>query len=117
VCESWILSNYFSDWELVMQYAYMNIHVHIEDHIVELIGIDDTSSPHGGYVNAWNFKIMGTHLGITTLYVSPLLINTNILRPQLAFIVRFSVGKLGHASLKIILDIRSVLHSNLDKKF
>ncbi|KAE8021482.1 hypothetical protein FH972_007367 [Carpinus fangiana] len=54
------------------QYAYMNIHVHNEDHIIELIDIDDTSSPRDGYVNVKvpNFKIMGTHLGITTLYVS-----------------------------------------------
>ncbi|KAK4603548.1 hypothetical protein RGQ29_012174 [Quercus rubra] len=52
------------------QYAYMNIHVHIEDHIVELVGIDDTSSPHGGHVKGPNFKIMGTRLGISTLYVS-----------------------------------------------
>ena len=83
MCESWffssILDNNLSDWELVMQYAYMNIHVHNEDHIIELIDIDDTSSPRDGYVNvkAPNFKIMGTHLGITTLYVSSLLIYMN----------------------------------------
>ncbi|KAF5479668.1 hypothetical protein F2P56_000470 [Juglans regia] len=52
------------------QYAYMNIHVHIEDHIVKLVGIADTSSSRGEYVNSPNFEIMGTHLGITTLYVS-----------------------------------------------
>lgn len=83
-----------------MQYAYMNIHVHIEDHMVELVGIDDTSSPHGGHVKGPNFKIMGTRLGITTLYVSSLLINTNILCPQLSSIVRFSVGNLGWRKFK-----------------
>jgi hypothetical protein len=83
VCESWfflsVLDNNLSDWELVMQFAYMNIHVHIEEHIIELIDIDDTSSPRDGYVkvNAPNFKIMGAHLGITTLYVSSLLIYVN----------------------------------------
>lgn len=83
MCESWfflsVLDNNLSDWELVMQFAYMNIHVHIEEHIIELIDIDDTSSPRDGYVkvNAPNFKIMGAHLGITTLYVSSLLIYVN----------------------------------------
>lgn len=54
------------------QYAYMNIRVHIEDPIVELIDVDDTPSDHDRYVkmNAANFKILGAHLGITTLYVS-----------------------------------------------
>lgn len=68
----------------MLQFAYMNIHVHIEDHIVKLIGIADTSSPRGKYVNSPNFEIVGTHLGITTLYVSSLLIYTNILCLQLS---------------------------------
>lgn len=55
-----------------MQYAYMNIRVYIEDHIVELVGNDDMLSPGDGYVNAPNFKIIAKHLGITTLYVSSL---------------------------------------------
>ncbi|KAK9004035.1 hypothetical protein V6N11_001853 [Hibiscus sabdariffa] len=54
----------------IPQYAYMNIHVHIEDDVVELVDKDDFSSPSGGYVSAQNFKIRAKHLGITTLYVS-----------------------------------------------
>lgn len=52
------------------QYTYMNIHVHIEDHVVNLVDIDCTSSPCHGYVHSANFTIKGTRLGITTLYVS-----------------------------------------------
>ncbi|KAK9225059.1 hypothetical protein WN943_010100 [Citrus x changshan-huyou] len=52
------------------QYTYMDIRVHIEDHIVELIDDDATSSPDGGYFSMSSFKIMAKHLGITTLYVS-----------------------------------------------
>ncbi|XP_038715182.1 nuclear pore complex protein GP210 isoform X2 [Tripterygium wilfordii] len=51
------------------QYAYMNIHVHIENHIVKLVD-NDISSPGGGHVSAPNFTIVAQHLGITTLYVS-----------------------------------------------
>ncbi|KAL5860539.1 hypothetical protein ACOSQ4_001835 [Xanthoceras sorbifolium] len=52
------------------QYADMDIHVYIESHIVELVDDDDVSTPDGGYVSSSSFKIMGKHLGITTLYVS-----------------------------------------------
>ncbi|KAJ4729295.1 nuclear pore complex protein [Melia azedarach] len=52
------------------QYAYMDIRVHIEDHIIELVDNDATSSPDDGYVSMSSFKIMAKHLGITTLYVS-----------------------------------------------
>ncbi|OMO69335.1 Bacterial Ig-like, group 2 [Corchorus olitorius] len=54
----------------ISQYAYMNIHVHIEDNIVELVEKDDISTPAGGYIGAQNFKIRAKYLGITTLYVS-----------------------------------------------
>ncbi|OMO59291.1 Bacterial Ig-like, group 2 [Corchorus capsularis] len=54
----------------ISQYAYMNIHVHIEDDIVELVEKDDISTPAGGYIGAQNFKIRAKYLGITTLYVS-----------------------------------------------
>ncbi|XVE67869.1 hypothetical protein DITRI_Ditri09bG0022500 [Diplodiscus trichospermus] len=54
----------------ISQYAYMNIHVHIEDDIVVLVDKDDISSLGGGYFGAQNFKISAKHLGITTLYVS-----------------------------------------------
>lgn len=53
-----------------MQFAYMNIQVHIEEHIVAFVDNEDISSPGGRYVNTPKFKIMAMHLGITTLYVS-----------------------------------------------
>ncbi|GAY46849.1 hypothetical protein CUMW_100160 [Citrus unshiu] len=56
--------------EISLMYTYMDIRVHIEDHIVELIDDDATSSPDGGYFSMSSFKIMAKHLGITTLYVS-----------------------------------------------
>lgn len=49
------------------QFVYMNIHVHIEDTIVELLDADSLSSLVGRHVNA---PIKGRYLGITTLYVS-----------------------------------------------
>ncbi|XP_007031576.2 PREDICTED: nuclear pore complex protein GP210 [Theobroma cacao] len=54
----------------ISQYAFMNIHVHIEDDTVELVDKDDISTPGGGYIGAQNFKVRAKHLGITTLYVS-----------------------------------------------
>ncbi|KAH1248383.1 Nuclear pore complex protein [Glycine max] len=52
------------------QFVYMNLHVHVEDSIIELVDTEDFSSLVGGHVNAPSFKIKGRHLGITTLYVS-----------------------------------------------
>ncbi|KAL3345007.1 hypothetical protein AABB24_024120 [Solanum stoloniferum] len=52
------------------QYVYMNIRVHIEDHIIELVNEDDFSCCDDGYVNVPNFRIRAARLGITTLYVS-----------------------------------------------
>lgn len=57
-----------------MQFAYMNIQVHIEDRTVELVDNDGISIPGGGYVNKPKFKIRAAHLGITTIYVSLLLV-------------------------------------------
>ena len=55
----------------MMQFVYMNISVHIEDPIIELLDDDNFSSLAGGYVNAPSFRIKGRYLGITTIYVSP----------------------------------------------
>ncbi|XP_058778625.1 nuclear pore complex protein GP210 isoform X1 [Vicia villosa] len=52
------------------QFVYMNIHVHIEDTIIELLDADSLSSLVGRHINAPSFKIKGRYLGITTLYVS-----------------------------------------------
>lgn len=60
----------FVDLETVVQFVYMNLHVHVEDSIIELVDTEDFSSLVGGHVNAPSFKIKGRHLGITTLYVS-----------------------------------------------
>lgn len=50
------------------QFAYMSIHVHIEDNMVEIADADDSSSP--GYVRGPKFNVVAKYLGITTLYVS-----------------------------------------------
>ncbi|XP_027357563.1 nuclear pore complex protein GP210 isoform X2 [Abrus precatorius] len=52
------------------QFVFMNLHVHVEDNIIELVDSDHFSILVGGLVNAPSFKIKGGHLGITTLYVS-----------------------------------------------
>ncbi|CAN4080170.1 unnamed protein product [Withania somnifera] len=52
------------------QYVYMNIHVHIGDHIIELVNEDDLSCCGDGYVNVPSFRIRAIRLGVTTLYVS-----------------------------------------------
>lgn len=52
-----------------LQIAYMDIHVHIERDIVELVD-DGVSTRDGGYASSSSFKIFGKELGITTLYVS-----------------------------------------------
>lgn len=52
------------------QYSYMNIRVHIEDHIVDVIESFDIASAIDGYVKAPNFIIQARHLGVTTLYLS-----------------------------------------------
>ncbi|KAL3526095.1 hypothetical protein ACH5RR_014467 [Cinchona calisaya] len=52
------------------QYVYMDIHIHFEDHIFELLDDWELQSPRDGYVRAPNFTIRGTHLGVTSLYLS-----------------------------------------------
>ncbi|XP_010248630.1 PREDICTED: nuclear pore complex protein GP210 [Nelumbo nucifera] len=52
------------------QYVYMNIHVHIEDPILELVNKDDISDPGSGNIDGPKFIIQAKQLGITTLYVS-----------------------------------------------
>ncbi|XP_019185742.1 PREDICTED: nuclear pore complex protein GP210 isoform X2 [Ipomoea nil] len=52
------------------QYAYMSIHVHIEDDIVELVANDQFSSNVDGYVNMQNFTVHAVHVGVTNLYIS-----------------------------------------------
>ncbi|XP_065877577.1 nuclear pore complex protein GP210 isoform X2 [Euphorbia lathyris] len=52
------------------QYAYMGIHVWIEDDIVELVDDNDVPFPGDGCVKGSKLKIMAKDLGVTTLYVS-----------------------------------------------
>lgn len=52
------------------QYIYMNIRVHIEDNMVELVDDYDFTFVGDGYVHAPNFTIRGTHLGVTIIYLS-----------------------------------------------
>lgn len=57
--------------ELAMQFAYMNIHVHIEEqHIVEIARDYDVSSSDDGYIKGPSFVVIAKQLGMTTLYVS-----------------------------------------------
>ncbi|OVA20622.1 Bacterial Ig-like [Macleaya cordata] len=51
------------------QYVYMNVHVHIEDPILELVN-KDASSRGVTYIDAPSFAIRAKNLGVTTLYVS-----------------------------------------------
>ncbi|KAL8471258.1 hypothetical protein ACS0TY_028786 [Phlomoides rotata] len=52
------------------QYKYMNIHVHIEENIVGVVGNHDFSTLADGYVHAPNFTLQATRLGVTTIYLS-----------------------------------------------
>lgn len=52
------------------QYLYMDIHVHFEHHIFELVDDGELQSPTHRSVRAPNFTIQGTHCGVTTLYLS-----------------------------------------------
>ncbi|CAI9088048.1 OLC1v1022278C1 [Oldenlandia corymbosa var. corymbosa] len=52
------------------QYIFMKIYVHFEDDIVELINDHQLEGHIHKYVRAPNFTIRGTHLGVTTLYLS-----------------------------------------------
>ncbi|CAI9087870.1 OLC1v1022055C1 [Oldenlandia corymbosa var. corymbosa] len=52
------------------QYIFMKIYVHFEDDIVELINDHQLDGHLHEYVQAPNFTIRGTLLGVTTLYLS-----------------------------------------------
>jgi hypothetical protein len=124
--------------EHLVQYAYMKIHVHIEDPIVELVDKNGMPSDAGGYVNAPNFTINAKDLGFTTLYVSsrfdvvPFIFKCMFIHFSLCFVVRdtqtlsffpllfchvyrFKVSD--YVSLRVDLGIRLVLDSNLDMKY
>ena len=100
-----------------MQYAYMNIHVHIEDDVVELVDKDDISSP-GGDIGAQNFKIRAKLLGITTLYVSHfILLAISFMLSFPMDLLRFLYQEFGCINFMIDLDNRLVLDDILDKKY
>lgn len=52
------------------QHIYMNIHVHVEENIIEIV--DDYGSPilADRYIHAPNFTLQATRLGVTTIYLS-----------------------------------------------
>ncbi|ONK57184.1 uncharacterized protein A4U43_C10F17460 [Asparagus officinalis] len=52
------------------QYKYMNMQVHIDDGILELVRVDDSSKLGGRIISIPNFSVKATVLGTTTLYVS-----------------------------------------------
>lgn len=99
----------------IVQYAYMNIRVHIEDDIVELADKDDFSSPSGRYIGAQTFKIRAKHLGVTTLYVSRLaLLKISLMLSFPWGLLRFLNQEFVCINFKIDLDNRSVLDDILD---
>ena len=71
-----------------MQFVYMNLHVNVEDGMLELVDTDNFSILVGGHVNAPSFKIKGRHLGITTLYVRLLSNSTILAFTSIKFIYR-----------------------------
>ncbi|KAK4782397.1 hypothetical protein SAY86_016499 [Trapa natans] len=52
------------------QYAFMNIQVHIEDSVVELVHGDDSPIPMDGHVNGPSFVILAKRLGTTNIHAS-----------------------------------------------
>ncbi|KAL6506124.1 hypothetical protein OROHE_022653 [Orobanche hederae] len=64
------------------QFVYMNLHVHVEDTIIELLDTDSLSSLVGGHVNSPSFKIKGRYIGITTLYVSAMQHSGHVVQSQ-----------------------------------
>ncbi|XP_042500148.1 nuclear pore complex protein GP210 [Macadamia integrifolia] len=52
------------------QYVYMNIRLHIEDPILELVNGDQFPSSGGEHIYVPTFVIQAKHLGVTTMYVS-----------------------------------------------
>lgn len=53
----------------MVQYVYMDLQVHIEDDIVELVDGNNDSSRDDAYKGP-SFIIIGENIGVTTLYVS-----------------------------------------------
>ncbi|KAL6532745.1 hypothetical protein OROGR_013705 [Orobanche gracilis] len=64
------------------QFVYMNLHVHVEDTIIELLDTDSLSSLVGGHVNSPSFRIKGRYIGITTLYVSAMQRSGHVVQSQ-----------------------------------
>ncbi|KAL3833124.1 hypothetical protein ACJIZ3_007860 [Penstemon smallii] len=64
------------------QYNYMNIRVHIEESLVEVV--DDYNYPILAdiYVHAPNFTIQATNLGVTTIYLSAIQHSGQVIRSQ-----------------------------------
>ncbi|XP_043725573.1 nuclear pore complex protein GP210 [Telopea speciosissima] len=52
------------------QYVYMNIRLHIEDPILELVNADHFPSSGSGHIYGPTFVIQAKHLGVSTIYVS-----------------------------------------------
>lgn len=52
------------------QYIYMKISVHVEEDIVDVVENHDFPLVAARYVQGQNFTLQGTHLGVTTLYLS-----------------------------------------------
>lgn len=93
--------------EPIVQFAYMNIHVHVEDHIIEVLDINDISSPGGGFVNIPKFKILATHLGITTFFVSsPFALYLCVTIFNFLHIVKSFVAFMNVESFLKVLEIR-----------
>lgn len=91
----------FNDLQTMMQFVYMNLHVHVEESIIELVDIDNFSSLVGGHVNAPSFKMKGKYLGITTLYVSLQSISINLTFIWIQFLNRLlKTQKLSHYLLE-----------------
>lgn len=56
-----------------MQYVYMNIHVHIEDGILDVVNGSLSSSIGSWIIYRSNFSVRALDVGTTTLYVSLIL--------------------------------------------
>jgi len=61
---------YLMGFMLVLKYDYMNMHVHIDDGILELVSMNDSSGLGGWIISRPYFSVKAVVLGIATLYVS-----------------------------------------------
>ncbi|KAH6830507.1 embryo defective 3012 [Perilla frutescens var. hirtella] len=52
------------------QYVYMKISIHVEEDIVDVVDSHDFPLVAARYVRGPNFMLQGTHLGVTTIYLS-----------------------------------------------